>query len=352
MPRATHSTSLRRRLEAASAAVGAVSVAVCILAPSTALKAAAAAVAIAVVAGLWILLRQAALLSGSLVDSDARLRAVAAEQEALLAAEREARTEAESARKTLLEENQQLHDLDRMKDDFVAAVSHELRTPLTSITGYLELVLDGEAGALNAEQIQFLGVAQRNTGRLLRLVGDLLFVARVEAGKMALDTSPVDLHTLVFESVEAASLGAEAKEIELLLSTDAIDPIEADPARLAQVIDNLVSNAIKFTPRGGRVEVRSFAEGGYAVVEVGDTGMGISAEDQAQLFERFFRTESATSSAIQGTGLGLAIAKAIVEAHGGEILVESQVGSGTTFRVTLPLGAVASPERVAVQAAS
>lgn len=233
--------------------------------------------------------------------------------------------------------NEQLRELDRMKDDFVASVSHELRTPLTSIRGYLELVLDGEADELNDEQRHFLSIVERNADRLLHVVGDLLFVAQVEAGKIALESGPTDLEELARQAVEAARPAATEKNIELDLDLDGLGELQADRARLAQVLDNLISNAVKFTPAGGRVDVRTLRSGDVAVLEVADTGMGLSARDQEQLFERFFRAESATAQAIQGAGLGLAIVKAIVEAHDGAITVASVQGEGTTFRVELPL---------------
>jgi signal transduction histidine kinase len=233
--------------------------------------------------------------------------------------------------------NEQLRQLDRVKDDFVASVSHELRTPLTSIRGYLELVLDGEAGDLTEEQHQFLAIVDRNADRLLRVVGDLLFVAQVDAGKIAIERAPTDVDELVREAVEAARPTATEQGVELELEVDGLGPLHADRARLAQVVDNLISNAVKFTPFGGRVEVRSAREGDLAVLEVADTGIGISPEDQDRLFQRFFRTDEATKRAIQGTGLGLSIAQAIVEAHYGTISVTSVPGAGTTFRVELPL---------------
>jgi signal transduction histidine kinase len=235
--------------------------------------------------------------------------------------------------------NEQLRELDRLKDDFVASVSHELRTPLTSIRGYLELVLDGEAGEINDEQRHFLSVVERNADRLLRVVGDLLFVAQVDAGKIALEPGPTDLEELARHAVEAARPAATEKniELELELELDELGELQADRARIAQVLDNLISNAVKFTPAGGRVAVRTLRSGDMAVLEVADTGMGISTPDQEQLFERFFRADSATEHAIQGTGLGLAIVKAIVEAHDGAISVVSIQGEGATFRIELPL---------------
>jgi PAS domain S-box-containing protein len=242
----------------------------------------------------------------------------------------------------LEEQNEQLRELDRLKDEFVALVSHELRTPLTSILGYLELVLEGDVGEINEEQEHFLRIIERNSGRLLRLVGDLLFVAQIEAGKIALERQDVDLAELARECVEAARPRATEKAIELVLVGDPGPAIEGDSTRLAQLLDNLVSNAIKFTPEGGRVGVTLVRANGRVLLAVSDNGMGISADEQQRLFQRFYRTEGATRQAIQGTGLGLTITKAIVEAHGGSISVESAEGEGTTFLVDLPAGSPGS----------
>ena len=238
---------------------------------------------------------------------------------------------------TLAVQNERLRTLDRLKDDFVSAVSHELRTPLTSIRGYLELVLDPEEESLSEQQRRFLEVVNRNAERLLRLVGDLLFVAQVEAGQLGIDFEAVDLNAVLKEATESARPLAREKGIELVLDAQPTPTLTGDPSRLAQLLDNLVSNALKFTPPGGRVVVRARVAADGVVLEVIDTGMGIAAEDQARLFDRFFRTNEANAQAIQGTGLGLAIAKAIVEGHGGTISVSSVPGSGTTFRVLLPL---------------
>ena len=169
------------------------------------------------------------------------------------------------------------------------------------------------------------------------LVGDLLFLAQIEAGKLSLEVGAVDLSAIAAESVETARPLAEEKDITVTLATGPLALIAGDRARLAQLLDNLVSNGIKFTPPGGRVDVRVRGERGQAVIEVRDTGMGISSEEQEHLFERFFRTAKATEQAIPGTGLGLAISKAIVHAHGGRITFASSEGSGTTFRVSIPI---------------
>lgn len=232
-------------------------------------------------------------------------------------------------------QNERLRSVDRMKDEFVALVSHELRTPLTSIRGYLELVMD-DAEQLPAETRDYLEIVGRNADRLLHLVGDLLLVAQAEAGKLSFDWIAVEPVPLVAQCVQAAQPAAEAASVELRFTSEGSEPIVGDPARIGQLLDNLISNAIKFTPVGGYVDVLVEASARSTVIEVRDTGHGIAPEDQERLFERFFRTQSATDKAIAGTGLGLSIAKAIVDAHQGSISVDSAVHHGTTFRVELP----------------
>jgi signal transduction histidine kinase len=226
-------------------------------------------------------------------------------------------------------------ELARLRDDFVGVVSHELRTPLTSILGYLELVADESGSALTSKQREYFDVVGRNAHRLLHLVSDLLLVAETQGG-VPLDTQIVDLTSLARESVEAARVAAGERDVGLTLVNTRAVSVHGDSIRLAQVVDNLVSNAIKFSPRGGQVTVATGDGDAHAYVEVRDSGMGIALEDREQIFERFFRTREATAHAVKGVGLGLAIAKSIVDAHGGTISVQSDVGVGTSFRVELP----------------
>ena len=246
------------------------------------------------------------------------------------------RTRAEHA---LAEQNEALRQLDGLKDEFVSLVSHELRTPLTSIRGYLELVLDDAETPLSGEHRAFLDVVQRNADRLLRLVGDLLFVAQVDAGRLMVERAEVDLAAVAAECVKAAEPIAARREVRVVVDARPT-VLVGDRARLGQLLDNLVSNAIKFSPEGGEVSVRVAAAGARAELEVSDSGIGIPADEQDQLFERFFRSSNARRAAIQGTGLGLVIVRAIAEAHGGTVAVTSREGEGTTFRVELPLAAL------------
>jgi PAS domain S-box-containing protein len=232
--------------------------------------------------------------------------------------------------------NEKLRELAAMKDDFIALVSHELRTPLTSIRGYLELILEREPAGLGKEDEEFLNIVDRNAARLERLVDDLLFMARLGSGKLELALQDADLSALARESVSAAAPRASAQAVELECAAEDVPPVRGDPGRLGQLLDNLISNAVKFTPDGGRVDVRVFPQNGDVAIEIADTGIGISASEQTHLFQKFFRTSAAGKRAIQGTGLGLSISKAIVEAHAGRIELESEESIGTTVRVLLP----------------
>jgi signal transduction histidine kinase len=236
-------------------------------------------------------------------------------------------------------QNEQLRELDRLKDEFVAVVSHELRTPVSSIYGYVELLLGREPGPLTDTQERFLRIVRRNGNRLRGLIEETLLLAEAEAGSLPLTRSSVDLGSLVTEAMDSLRPGADAKDLSL--ETELADDVvlDADPARLGQVVDNLISNAIKYTPEHGRVRARTEQRDGEALLEIVDTGIGIAADELPHLFGRFYRTTEAQTSATPGTGLGLAITRALVTAHGGVIEVESEPGSGSTFRVRLPLHA-------------
>jgi signal transduction histidine kinase len=225
-------------------------------------------------------------------------------------------------------------DLERLRDAFVAAVSHELRTPLTSISGFLEMLADEEE-ALGETGRGYLNVIRRSTSRLQRIVEDLLLVAQIQADRLELAPEPADLAQLAAAAVESARPLAEEKEIALTLDADpALLPVDAQ--RVGQVLDNLVSNALKFTDRGGAVTVTVEPGAEWTRAAIADTGIGIPRDEQGQLFSRFFRASSATRRAIPGTGLGLVITRAIVEAHGGTISLESREGEGTRVTVALP----------------
>ncbi|GAA1951067.1 hypothetical protein GCM10009816_09770 [Microbacterium aquimaris] len=230
-----------------------------------------------------------------------------------------------------------LKEITRLKDEFVGTISHELRTPLSSILGYLELVMEEEE-TLSDDQKRFIGVAERNANRLLQLVGDLLFIAQVEAGKIPLQRETIDLSSIASASGESILPVAERAGVTVQVELPE-EPLQlhADARRVGQSIDNLVSNAVKFTPAGGSITVAVGQDDGHAVVTVTDTGMGIEPDDLEQLSERFFRSKMATRQAIKGIGLGLSITKAIVTAHEGTMSATSTVGEGTQFRIAIPI---------------
>jgi len=232
-------------------------------------------------------------------------------------------------------QNDRLRELDRLKDEFIASVSHELRTPLTSIIGYIELLK--EEGVDGPNTGRFAEVIGRNADQLLRLVGDLLFLSRMRSEKLALELQGIDLAEIAAEAVAEVRPAVRLKHIDMVLSAVPVPPFAADPGRIGQLLGSLLSNAVKFTGDGGRVEVRTAVADGQAVLTVADTGMGIPAADLERIFERFYRTAAATRQVIPGTGLGLAIARAIADAHNGAITAQSTEGQGSTFTVRLPL---------------
>jgi signal transduction histidine kinase len=208
-------------------------------------------------------------------------------------------------------QNERLLELDRLKDEFVATASHELRTPLTSLSGYLEMSLDPTEGPLSPTRERHLRIVQRNADRLTVLVEQLLFLARADSHPLELDRQPVDLGAILDEVVENTRPAAGAKTISLLIAADPSLGVLGDRPQLLRVVDNLVANAVKFTPDGGSVRVAARREDDAAVLEVTDTGLGIPAAEQPDLFNRFFRGTNAIEKAVPGSGLGLAISQVI-----------------------------------------
>ncbi|MDQ0827784.1 two-component system phosphate regulon sensor histidine kinase PhoR [Arthrobacter sp. B2I5] len=238
----------------------------------------------------------------------------------------------------------QLRELDKAKTDFLATVNHELRTPLTSIMAYLDMIQESTEHPVSREVHQMLDIVVRNTERLRTLIEDMLSVSRGGLDTMAMQLAPVRLGQTL--DLVAAALRPLATLQNVTIDVDPVpeDPeILADEVQLQQVFTNLVSNAIKFTPSGGRIEVGSeshaAADGSkWATVRIADTGIGISSDEINHVFTRFYRASNAMNGAIPGTGLGLAISKDIVDRHGGRIDVASTLGTGTTVTVSLPLG--------------
>jgi signal transduction histidine kinase len=236
--------------------------------------------------------------------------------------------------------NAELERLDDVKTMFVSVAAHELRTPLTPITGFLEMLLDEEFGPLAELQRESLEIVNRSTKRLEALTNDLLDLTRLEAGRLAVVLNSTDLPALI-ESVAAEyrpQLNAKSQHLTLHIQLD-VPPALCDEARASQIIGNLISNASKYTLDGGEITVSLTLadEEGFVQVSVMDTGIGISAEDQERLFERFFRAKSAGEARAPGTGLGLYITRSLVELHGGEVWFESEIGQGSTFHVTFPI---------------
>lgn len=240
-------------------------------------------------------------------------------------------------RRVIEAEMVKLREVDRLKSDFVSHVSHELRTPLTAIKGALDNMLDGLTGNLNEKQARYLVRMKDNTSHLVRLIEDLLDLSRIEAGQIGLNPRPLDLGRLVAEACDALRPIAVERKIDLVALTSAELTIRADRDRVMQILMNLAGNALKFTGEGGRVEVQTENAGAHARIRVSDTGEGIDADSTVRIFERFYRAPSDRTGKVEGTGLGLSIAKSLVELHGGSISVESEVGTGTTFTVTLPV---------------
>jgi protein-histidine pros-kinase len=233
----------------------------------------------------------------------------------------------------------------RAKDEFFATVSHELRPPLTSLIGYGELLNDLEK--LSEQGRRFLAVMLRSAERELRLVDDLLTLVQIEEGGLSIIRTPLDVLAVVTDAVEAARPRAEESGLDLRLEAPAHPvPVDGDSDRLGQAVDNLLSNALKFTPPTGRVTVVLRVEDGHAVIEVSDTGPGVGIEDVDRLFERLYRASNAVEQQVPGAGLGLTITLAIVEAHHGTISIPRSDDFGTTFRIVLPLR-VADPAAVA-----
>ncbi len=224
-----------------------------------------------------------------------------------------------------------------MKSQFISTVSHELRTPLAAMKEGIAIVLDGVAGKINGMQKKFLDIAKRNVERLEVLISDVLDFQKIEAGKMKLDIQSNNIEEVVSEVYETMSLYAKKNEVELSLeSVEELPKAKFDRAKIIQVLTNLVSNAIKFTPEKGRVSVSIQHQNEELIITVSDTGMGIPKEALPKIFERFYRIDR-PGKQIQGTGLGLAIVHKIVMMHNGRIEVASELGQGSIFTVLLPL---------------
>ncbi|GEP39087.1 hypothetical protein NPS01_27500 [Nocardioides psychrotolerans] len=258
-----------------------------------------------------------------------------------IAADVTERRRAEESLRTALEHERlavaRLHELDRIKTDFVSSTSHELRTPLTSVLGFSQLLATEAVGPVNPRQLALLGRIEKSGRRLLDLVENLLTLASLESGELDLRKAALDLREVVVIALETLEESLRGRDLTLDLDLGAAPVgVWGDQEQLERTVSNLLSNAIKFTTDGGRIEVALTHDGDQARLRVSDTGMGIPLDEQDRLFSRFFRASSATVAAVPGTGLGLSIVHAIVEAHGGSIEVTSAPDEGTTFVVHLP----------------
>jgi signal transduction histidine kinase len=236
---------------------------------------------------------------------------------------------------------------DRAKREFISSVSHELRTPLTSIKGYVDLLLLGAAGQLNEAQLSFLNVVKNNANRLMDLINDILEIGRIDSEKIQLNFEQVNVRNIFNDVLQTLQVQIDRKEMLVENDIDMKLPeVFADLRRLTQVVMNLVSNAIKYTFPKGQITLRAFLNpAGMLQVDVEDSGVGISAEDQKNLFRRFQRFDNPLRDEAGGTGLGLSIAKSFVELHGGEMWVISEPGQGSTFSFIIP---VMQPEQDAM----
>jgi signal transduction histidine kinase/ActR/RegA family two-component response regulator len=275
-------------------------------------------------------IREVSEVAGALALAAEDLARSEAERNELLRKEREARQAAEGA--------------DRAKDEFMAVLSHELRTPLNAVYGWARML---QAGQLTDDALvaRAMDAIVRNADIQVQLIDDLLDFARITSGKMRLESRAVDLAPVLQGAVDAVRPAAQAKSIHIEPALDGAGPVTGDPARLQQVVWNLLMNAVKFTPKGGRVVLRLRPSGSHAEIVVSDTGQGIAADLLPHVFERFRQADSSSTRAHGGLGLGLALVKQLVELHGGTVRAESAgPGQGATFTVLLPLVARAAAE--------
>ncbi len=232
--------------------------------------------------------------------------------------------------------NEELRELDKMKSAFVSQASHDLRTPLTAIKGSLDNLILGVAGELNEKQLRIMRRATNSVDRLTNLVNDILDLSRIESGRMVLEKKELSLRQSIEHVIHEVKPAADLKRITLTASgtTNALT-VTADPGKIERVVSELLNNAIKYTLEGGRIEVYTGRKQGMIYLSVKDSGIGMSSEECAKIWDRFYRTP-ASQNAAKGSGLGLSIAKELIEMHGGKITVESQPGQGSLFTITLP----------------
>jgi signal transduction histidine kinase len=250
----------------------------------------------------------------------------------------------------LQDANSQLAEASQHKSEFLANMSHELRTPLNAIIGFSEVLLERMFGELNEKQAEYQQDILSSGQHLLSLINDILDLSKVEAGQMELEVESFSLRAALENGLTIVKERASRHGICLNLEIEpGLDTIEADERKVKQVLFNLLSNAVKFTPDGGRIIVRARRTAGTVEVAVQDSGIGIAAEDLGRVFDEFRQVGQGAAKS-EGTGLGLALTKRLVELHGGQIWVESEVGLGSTFTFTLPLRPAPGPKEPGAQA--
>jgi two-component system phosphate regulon sensor histidine kinase PhoR len=240
---------------------------------------------------------------------------------------------------TVLEDITPFKQLDEMKADFVNMVAHELRSPLVSVRQQNSVLLEGLAGPLQEKQIEFLRRGVKKIDQLLELINELLDIARIEAGKHVQRQVPIDVGVVIEEVIALMEPRAKEEGLTLKYSFENLQPVQADPRGIQEIFNNLVTNAINYSPGGGEVVISAKGLGEYMEIKVEDTGVGIPTEELPKIFDKFYRVKHPKTRQVMGTGLGLAIVKGIVEAHHGTIDVESTPDKGTTFRILLPMTA-------------
>ena len=236
--------------------------------------------------------------------------------------------------------NREVERANQLKNEFLASMSHELRTPLHTIIGFSELLAEEIEGPLNEKQRRFTDHIHTDSLHLLDLINDILDISKIEAGRLELRREAFDVSLALEETLSSVRQQGKAKSIGIETKLSIPATIFADRLRIKQILFNLLSNALKFTPEGGRVEVEALSRDGFIEISVGDTGIGIPKELHEAVFDKFYQAGATTRGVREGTGLGLAISKALVDEHGGRIWLESEPGKGSRFTFTIPLEAI------------
>jgi PAS domain S-box-containing protein len=233
--------------------------------------------------------------------------------------------------------NRESEQANRLKTEFLGNMSHELRSPLHTVLGFAELLAEEKEGALNDKQKRFIGHIQRDSLHLLDLINDLLDLSKIEAGRLELRHEVFHVDAVIDEALSSVRPRAATKSLNIETNISIVAPVFADRLRLKQILHNLLTNAIKFTPDGGGVQIYAVHSGPFAEISVSDTGIGIPADQQHAVFDKFYQVRAGIQGGIEGTGLGLAITRHLVEQHGGSISLTSEAGRGARFTFTIPL---------------